>query len=193
MDDVFIALSNAHALREKASKAVEEARLNSHINIHVAKFQAQQREFGFEKERDELEDQIYDLKKSIEALDSVREASVLETWKDIDKIRHESHMKIHDACLGVQLADTAVEEAAYEFDAQFERESARLDAMVGSMTKAQSTADLKLTATKQALDCAAKEYEDVKFHFQSVKEAYDAAVAARSILDKVAEEADTIR
>lgn len=193
MDDVFIALSNAHDLHEKASKAVEEARLNSHINIHVARFQAQQREFGFEKERDELEDQIYDLKKSIEALDSVRAASVLETWKDIDNIRLESHIKIHDACLGVQLADTAVEEAAYEFDAQFKRESARLDAIVGSMTKAQSTAELKLTATKQALDCAAKEYEDLKFHFQSVKEAHDAAVVARSTLDKVAEEANTLK
>jgi hypothetical protein len=200
MDDVFLALSNAYDLREKASKAVEEARLNSHINIHVARFDAQQRESGFENERDYMSDQITELKdkieeihRSIEALDIVRSQSNAETWQAIDKIRLESHNKIHEACLDVQRADTAVDEALYEFNTQFEKESARLDAIVTSMTDAQSKAEVKVTATKLAFDAACKEYEDAKFHFQCVKEAHDAAVNARSVLDKVADEADALK
>lgn len=200
MDSAFLALSEAYAMREKASKGVEEARLNSHINIHVARFDAQQRELGFEKERDdmtdhitELEDRINEIKESIQALDIVRSQSNADTWTAIDTIRLESHNKIHNACLEVQRADTAVEEALYAFDAQFEKETARLDAIVGSMTDAQSKAEVKLTATKLAFDYAGKEYEDAKFHFQCVKEAHDAAVNARSVLDKVAEEADALK
>jgi hypothetical protein len=200
MDQVFTALSNAYALREKASKAVEEARLNSHISLHVARFDAQQRDLGFEKERDDmtdhitgLEDRINEIKQSIEALDIVRSQSNADSWKAIDKVRLESHIKIHDACLDVQNADAAVEEALYEFDAQFEKESERLDALVGSMTEAHSKAEVRLTATKLAFDYAGQEYEDAKSKFESVTEAYDTAVAARSILDKVADEADALK
>ena len=140
-----------------------------------------------------LKNSIKDIEKSLEALEVVRVTSIQDTWKAIDTLRLESHVKIHDACIDVQRADNVFEEAQYAFDKQFEKETERLDGIVGSITEAQSKAEVKLTATKLAFDYAGKEYEDAKYHFQCVKEAHDAAVNARSVLDTIKDEADALK
>ena len=176
MEDAFLSLSNAYDARKLAVKSVDDARLRAQVDVHFACYQVQQRDRAFARERYEMESQIRELTRSIEALDSVHKNSVNDSWKLIDTTRAEAHSVIRAACDEVQRVDVRIQHAQYEFDDAFEKESARMREQLESTSNGVANAGLGLEQAQATYDAA--------------KAAHSTALDAKAALDALAKEAD---
>ena len=191
MEDAFLALSSAYRTRKLAEKAIEEARASAQVNVHSACFQVQQQDEGFAKERWEMESQIRELTRSIDALDAVRQTSAQDSWKTVDKVRFDSHNAIHSACVDLQRTDTLVQDAHDVFDKTFGEEKARVDKALVDTEEWVVNAGVLATAAQLALDTATTAYMDACTKYDAAKTANSTALTARNALDALAKEADS--
>lgn len=191
MEDAFLALSTAYAGRKKAGDAIAEARLRGQIDIHVACFDAQQRDDGFASERLEMEAQLHELSSSIAALDKVRASSSDDSKQDINRVRMAAHAAIHTACIDSQTAEASVQEALDTFDREFAKKSIHSRAEIARKAKDVEAAGVALTATRLVFDKASLTHDDAKRAYEAANDAHAAATAVQTALENLAREAES--